>query len=179
MDLRQYATEGVRAGLVGAIIIAVWFLAVDTLAATPFFTPAMLGSALFAGAREPAAVQMSAATIVGYTAVHVLVFAVFGMIAVVIVRQIERFPSTLFLAAVLFAAFEFSFYVMFALLGPSLLGAMALWSVAVGNAMAAVGMGWYIWRAHPQLRERLAAHPLGAAVEESADAYRAANIPGE
>jgi len=31
----------------------------------------------------------------------------------------------------------------------------------VGNALAAFGMGFYLWRAHPRLRQQLAEHPLG------------------
>src|SRR5262245_64382822 len=36
--------EGIRAGLVGASIIAVWFLLVDTVAGHPFYTPARMPS---------------------------------------------------------------------------------------------------------------------------------------
>ena len=42
-----------------------------------------------------------------------------------------------------------------------LLGALAFSNVAVGNALAAGGMGYYLWKIHPHIREALAAHPLG------------------
>ena len=41
--------EGIRAGLVGASIIALWFLIVDTIAGRPLYTPTVLGAALFHG----------------------------------------------------------------------------------------------------------------------------------
>ncbi|NIM48539.1 MAG: hypothetical protein GTN62_02535 [Gemmatimonadales bacterium] len=172
MNLRRIVGKGFVAGLIGAVIIAVWFLIVDTIARDPFFTPAMLGSALFWGLRDPHAVQIAFQSVVVYTMIHVLAFVAIGLLAAYVTCQVERFPSTLFVVVVLFAAFEFGFYIIVALLGQPLLGALVWWNVAVGNGIAALGMGYYLWRTHPRLRERLAAHPLGAPVDESADSYR-------
>ncbi len=60
-----------------------------------------------------------------------------------------------------FAVFEVGFYVVVAVLAAPLLGALAWYNVAIGNAIAAGGMGYYLWRAHPKLREELREHPLG------------------
>ena len=71
----------------------------------------------------------------------------------------------LFLVLVAFCFFEFGFYILVALLAKPLLGALAWWSVAIGNAIAAFGMGYYLWREHPKIGEELKKHPLGETQE--------------
>ena len=41
----RYLREGIVAGLIGAAIIAVWFLIYDAARGRPFRTPALLGAA--------------------------------------------------------------------------------------------------------------------------------------
>ena len=170
MNWRSIGSEGVIVGLLGASAIALWFLIIDSIAGQPLFTPAMLGSALFWGARDAADVQVAVPAVVAYTMVHVLAFVAVGIIASAVAYQAERSPSTLFIAVALFAAFMFGFLTLWFLWGPPLLGALAWWSVAVGDGIAGVIMAAYIWRRHPVLRARLAEHPLGSPVE-STDSY--------
>jgi hypothetical protein len=173
MDYRRIGSEGVIVGLLGASAIAVWFLIVDAVAREPFFTPAMLGSALFVGLDDPLAVELAVAPVLAYSMVHVLSFVVVGLLASALACQAERSPSTLFLAVVLFAVFGFGFFTIWTILGPPILGALAWWSVAIGNGIAALGMGYYLWRRHPRLREQLAAHPLGTTDDDPAGGIRA------
>jgi hypothetical protein len=165
MKFRLLAKEGLIAGAVGAAAVAVWFLIVDTVSGQPFFTPAMLGSAVFWGVRDPVAVLITFPTVVGYTMIHVLAFCAVGMIAAALAQLVERFPTTLFVVVVLFAIFEIGFYLVVALLAQPLLGALAWSNVAIGNLIAAVGMGAYLWRAHPRIREELRLHPLGVTAD--------------
>jgi hypothetical protein len=172
MDIKRILREGLASGLIGAGTIALWFLVVDTIAREPFYTPSMLGSALFWGLQDPALVEISAKAVAGHTLVHIMTFLIVGTIAAAFACQAERMPAVLFLAAVGFAAFEFGFYVVLVVWAQPLLGGLAWWSVAVGNAIAALGMSYFLWRSHPRLREQLAAHPLGAAIDESTDSIR-------
>ena len=165
MDFHRIAREGFVAGFVGAVAVAGWFFIVDTIAREPFFTPAMLGQALFWGVRDPAAVEVTFPAVIGYTMVHALAFVVVGMIAALLAFEVELFPSTLFIVVVFFAIFEFGFYVIVATMAAPLLGALAWVNVAVGNGIAAFGMGYYLWRVHPRIREDLEAHPLGEAAD--------------
>jgi hypothetical protein len=173
MDYRRIGSEGVIAGLLGASAIAVWFLIVDAVAREPFFTPAMLGSALFFGLDDPVAVELAVAPVLAYSMVHVLSFVMVGLLASALACQAERSPPTLFLAVVLFAVFGFGFFTVWTILGPPILGALAWWSVAIGNGIAALVMGYYLWRRHPRLREQLAARPLGTTDDDTAGGIRA------
>ena len=169
MDFKRIVREGFIAGLIGASAVATWFLIVDLIAGRAFFTPAMLGDALFWGVRDPVNVKIAFPTIIGYSMFHVLAFAFVGMVTAVLAFAVERFPPTLFIVVVAFAVFEFGFYLVVATLARPLLGALAWWSVAIGNAIAAFGMGYYLWRAHPELRRALKEHPLGEPADQGID----------
>src|SRR3989337_2754521 len=103
MDFGRIVREGFVAGLIGAAAVALWFLIVDTVAGRPFFTPAMLGDALFWGQRDPSQVSVAFPTVVGYTMVHVIAFGIVGMIAAFLAYEVELFPMTLLIVIVFFA----------------------------------------------------------------------------
>jgi len=164
MTLQRIIREGFVSGLIGAGAIALWFLLVDLVAGHPFYTPAVLGSAVLLHMTNPAAVQVAFSTVVMYTMVHVLAFLVVGFVAAAIVAGVERVPATLYVVAAFFACFEFGFVVVVWVIATPLLGALAWWNVAIGNLIASVGMGLYLWQAHPILRERLAKEPLSGPI---------------
>jgi len=159
--VKRVTRDGFVAGLIGAGGVALWFLIVDTIGGHPFYTPSLLGSALFWGLRDPALVKITYATVIGYSMIHVLAFWLVGTIAASLAIMVDNFPSTLFLIVVFFVIFEVGFYLLLFIVAQPLLGALAFSNVAVGNALAAGGMGYYLWKIHPHIREALAAHPLG------------------
>jgi hypothetical protein len=161
MQVTRILREGFIAGLIGAAAVALWFLVVDVIAGRPFFTPAMLGSAVFWGVHDPAQVVIEYSRIIGYTMIHVSAFIIVGTIAALLAAEVEVAPPTLYLLVVFFAIFEFGFYVTVAILAQPLLGSLAWWNVAIGNAIAAFGMGFYLWRVHPKIAATLKLHPLG------------------
>lgn len=161
MNLGRIIREGFIAGLIGAAGVAAWFLVVDLVAGQPFFTPAMLGSAVFWGLRDPAAVEVTFPAVLGYTMLHIVLFALAGTVAAALAAMVDKFPTTLFIVVVFFAIFEVGFYIVVAILGQPLLGALAWSNVAIGNLIAALGMGYYLWQVHPHIREELQLHPLG------------------
>lgn len=156
--------EGILAGLVGAAAVAAWFLVFDTMRGRPFFTPGALGSAVFYGAATLADVQVNFFTVAGYTVVHVAAFVVTGLVATAIVWEAERTPPLILGAILLFAAFESFFLGLLALVAEWLLGALAWWTIAIGNLLATVGMGYYLWLMHPALRDALRETPLDKTV---------------
>lgn len=172
MQLSRILREGLMAGLIGAGTVALWFLLIDVLSGRPFFTPAMLGGAVFWGESDPSRVAVEFSRVVGYTMIHVSAFIVVGTLAAALASQVEVAPPTLYLVIVLTAFFEVGFYILVALLAQPLLGALAWWSVAAGNAIAAFGMGFYLWREHPRIGEALKRQPLGATEEDAAATRR-------
>ena len=146
--------EGITTGFLGAAAVALWFLVVDLLRGQPLHTPALLG-AVVSGAADPLAAADAPGRlglVVLYTVLHVLAFSVVGIIAVFVVHRAERAPALIGLLLMLFAAIEVAFTGFVAVLEVQALGDIAWYQVAVGNLVAAVSMGWYLWRSHPQVR---------------------------
>ena len=146
--------EGIRAGLVGASVIALWFLLVDTLAGRPLYTPTVLGAALFhggAGIENESAVTPSLELVAGFTWVHYLVFMLIGIGAARLMALAERNPSLGFGIVLFFAVFEFGFLLASMVFAEGVLQRLAWPAVVVGNLLAAVGMGVVLWRGHRQL----------------------------
>jgi hypothetical protein len=161
MELNRILREGLIAGCIGAASVAVWFLVVDAINGQPLFTPAMLGGAVFWQQYDPGQVAIEPGRIFGYTMIHMSAFVVVGVIAAALAAEVEYAPSTLFLVIVGFCFFEVGFYILVALLAKPLLGYLAWWNVAIGNGLAALAMGYYLWREHPKIAEELRRHPLG------------------
>jgi len=146
--------EGITTGLLGAAAVALWFLVVDLVRGQPLHTPALLG-AVVSGVADPMAAADApgrAGLVALYTVLHVLAFSVVGVIAVFVVHRAERAPALIGLLLMLFAAIEVAFTGFVAILEVRALGDIAWYQVAVGNLIAAVTMGGYLWRSHPQVR---------------------------
>jgi hypothetical protein len=156
----QIVREGLMAGVVGAAVVAFWFLVVDSALGRPLFTPGALGSALFLGASDVDAIQVTVWTVLGYSLVHVIAFAVLGMVASAIAWEAERTPALILGALLLFVAFEAFFLGLLAVVAEFLLGPLAWWTIAVGNVLAVIAMGFYLWKKHPALKEALARDPF-------------------
>jgi hypothetical protein len=146
--------EGLVAGLLGAAVIAVWFLILDTTAGRPLHTPTILGTAIFRGGQglsAPESVPVSLEMVVLYTWVHALVFCVIGGIAARLLAVAERQPNVGFGILLVFVVFEFGFVVVTLLFAEPVLQALTWPAVLGGNLLAALAMGTYFWRRHPAL----------------------------
>jgi hypothetical protein len=151
----QFYQEGMIAGALGALTIAVWFLLVDSLAGRPLWTPTVLGTAIFrggAGLGTPETLTVSLEMVLMFTWVHVLVFVGLGGIAARLLAYAERHPSSGFGVLLLFVVFQFGFIVAATIFVAPVLRVLAPWSVLVANLLAAAAMTAYFrWR-HPGLR---------------------------
>jgi hypothetical protein len=156
----QVVREGLVTGLIGAAVVAAWFLLFDVARGRPFFTPAALGSTLFLGAANLDEVVASTVTILGYTVLHVAAFLVTGFLAAGIAVAADEQPPLVLAAVLFFAVFEAFFMGTLAMVSEFLLGTLAWWTIAVGNLLAATTMGWYLWTHHPRLRAALREDPL-------------------
>jgi uncharacterized membrane protein YphA (DoxX/SURF4 family) len=147
--------DGMLAGIVGAAVIALWFLVIDTIDGRPLFTPATLGRGMV-GALAPGQEDASVGTLVSaYTVFHVLAFVVVGLIAAFVADVAEREPSILFGLLLLFAVVEVGIYVLVAILDVATpLGSHAWLPIMVGNLIAVLTMGAVFWRRRPALREQ-------------------------
>ena len=137
--------DGVLAGLIGASVVALWFLVIDALRGRPLLTPALLGSAVFYGVKSPEHLQITLGPILGYTLLHGLAFVAFGIVAAGLIVATEREPGLFIAFVILFGSFEAFFFGAAAALGQSVIGALVWWTILVGNLLASAAMLWYFF----------------------------------
>jgi hypothetical protein len=146
--------EGVIAGTLGAVTLAVWFLILDLLQGRPLLTPAILGTAFFQGTEKLANVETLPIVIdivVLFTFAHWLVFVLVGGLAAFLLRQAERNPNLGFGILLLFVFFEIGFIAVAMLFAQPILQALTWPTILIGNLLAAGSMGCYLWRRHSHL----------------------------
>jgi hypothetical protein len=139
---------------VGAATVAIWFLILDTLQGRPFHTPTILGLAVFRGGeglQSPATVPVSGEMVVLYTWVHGLVFCVAGGIASRLLAVAEREPNAGFGILLLFVIFMFGFLAVAMIFAESVVKELTWPAILIGNLLAALTMGVYLRRRHPNL----------------------------
>ena len=143
--------EGVVAGLIGATVVAGWFLLFDLARGRPLLTPALLGAAVFSDINTPIGLQIAWRFVLGYTIVHGLAFVAFGIIAATMIAASEREPSLVIGVVILFACFETFFLGVVSVLGRAVTDALTWWAVLVANFLAAAAMLWYFLVRHRAL----------------------------
>jgi len=134
---------GWASGFLGAFVVAVFFLAIDWVAGRPLWTPAALGSVLFLGQRLPLTAHAPLVLVVGYTGVHLGVFAGLGLIAATALSVKPRLRRPARLLAIgfgLFVAFELSFAAFALLFAQTLMGDLGAWRITAANALGAAAM---------------------------------------
>jgi hypothetical protein len=149
---RRIIAEGIVAGLVGALTVAVWFFFVDLIRGQPLLTPGALGSFVFFRIENLAEVQVTPGTVLGYSVIHVLLFGVFGILASAFIARAEKTPHLVLLGVVLFIVLQALFFGYLAIAAEFLLGNLAWWAIAAGNLLAAFFMGGFFVVRHPELR---------------------------
>jgi len=145
--------DGLIAGIIGAAVIAIWFLFLDTVSGLPFYAPTVLGTALFLGPEDLAStegVQLSLKLTLMYTWVHVLVFVMLGEIAAYLLLLTGKNPNFGF-CLLLFVILELGFVGTAFVFAEPVLDQLAWPAVLLGNLLAAAAMACYFRLRQPNL----------------------------
>ena len=142
--------EGFIAGVIGAVIVAVWYFVIDLAAGAPLRTPQMIGQLLLHGngafdrAISPGAVLLA-------TVFHGAAFVILGIALTALVhlaaREIEWRMGVL-IGLVIAAGFASG--LIFAVT-PATGERFSSWVVVGGSLIAVAGMAAYLWKRHPLL----------------------------
>ena len=154
-DSTRVYQDGIVAGILAAVAVAVWFLVVDALHGRPLYTPTVLGTVLFgrgAALGSLDTLPVSVDMVLMFTWVHGLAFAAIGGVASRLLGMAEQDPNIGFGVLLLFVVFEFGFTVTAMLFAAPVLKALTWPAVLVANLLAAAAMGGYFWLRHPTLR---------------------------
>jgi len=155
--------EGTYVGAIGAGCVALWFFVSDLIQGHPLRTPSVLGQVLLFGQSRPDLTHVQFAAIIAYTAVHFALFLAFGIGLVALIRWAARESAVRYAILQVFLVFEVLFYGLLSLVSEATRELFPFWTVLGANTFAAMGMGLYLWRQHPEFRQLLREVPLGAA----------------
>ncbi|HXV79560.1 MAG TPA: hypothetical protein VEG60_06750, partial [Candidatus Binatia bacterium] len=153
-EISKVYGEGIVAGVLGAAAIALWFFILDIFSGRPFYTPSLLGSALFRrgiGVEQLETLPVSFEMILLYTWVHGMVFCVLGGVASRLLAVAERNLNLGFGILLFFVVFEFGFVGVAFIFAEPILHALTWPAILIGNLIAAAVMAYYFSRRHPGL----------------------------
>ena len=106
MFVKRYLQPGALSGVLGAVAMALWFLAIDASRGQPFRTPAFLEATILG--RD--AVSVAPGNIVLYSVIHLALFAVAGVAVAWLLGRIRAVPNLLAGLIVGFVMYEVVFY---------------------------------------------------------------------
>jgi hypothetical protein len=145
-------TQGLVAGLIGYFVFVIYFAGANTLAGDPpFHTANVLGAALFSLDSTTAL----AASVIAYNGLHLLASLAMGLIASFLVLEVDLHPNLWYFVMFLFIAGLLYAVGLGGIVANEIAGAVTWRQVVIVNVLAAGLSGWYLWRSHPSLKDRV------------------------
>jgi hypothetical protein len=129
----RYLRDGIIAGLIGAAIVAVWFLIYDAARGHPFRTPALLGAATLQGLRDPGAVTVTPELVAQYTVLHGVVFAMIGVLIAYLIVSAQSQPSRLLTVVIALLCFEVALLAVLTWWAHPVVTALQWWAILIGR----------------------------------------------
>jgi hypothetical protein len=166
MDAQRHSIipDGIMTGVIGAVIVAVWYFIVDTAGGQPLHTPNVLGKIFLRGDLEPSVGRIVPQAVLVYTVIHFVSFALVGVGLTLLVHLAVRNTSLrmgVWLGLVIaFGLFAGETY----MLGTASGERFSPWLVISGSVLGVLGMAGYLWRRQPGLGRSFHEAPLGSEV---------------
>jgi hypothetical protein len=154
--------EGLLTGMIGAAVVALFYLGIDLVRGVPLLTPSALGEAFVLRDATASTDTVNLTAVALYTGVHFLAFAAFGLLVALLARSGERSSLVRYAILPAFLAFLIFFWGVLAVADEATRGLFPIGSVLTANLLASLAMGFYVWRHHPALRDAFQRAPLGA-----------------
>ncbi len=155
--LKRYPVlyDGVITGVVGAAVVAIWFLLIDMMTSTPFATPAALGSAVLLGASNPGEIQFRLGVILAYSFLHLGAFLAVGITFAWLAHRAKQTAGFWLRGVAVLVLLEGLFLGTVEIMSGWVLGEVGWWVVLIANVLAVAAMGGWILRRHPELRVKM------------------------
>ena len=152
--------QGLVVGLIGYASVAALYAVFDFVAARgALYTVDLLGKSVFEGLRDPAVLglpmQLDVTAILWYSALHLLISLIIGLIVTGLVEQAEQRPSLAPMVMFTIVAGFVVTIVVVGLLTRPIRPLLPWWSIVVANALAVLLAGGYLLRKRPDTWRRL------------------------
>ena len=149
--------NSIHTGLIGYLAVAVFFIVLDPLLGRGLlYTPALLGSALFYGLTDPAALTIQPGPIIAYNGAHLVVFLVLGLVVGELTYASVRLrQQAWYLVSMLAILVLGHLYVALWVLTRPVRSALPVWMITVAGLVAVTAMVACLLVLYPQLRGEL------------------------
>src|SRR5579864_9319916 len=149
----KIAVDGAIAGLLGAGVVALWFLIFDAARGEMFQTPVLLAAAILHGSHPEGigAIQL----MLEYSVLHFGAFIIAGIVGANLLEAAEHEPTLLVSLLVFLGAFDVFFIGVVMFLGPAVMREITWWGIVVANLSATAAMLYYFLARHPALARNL------------------------
>ena len=139
---------------IGGSVVAVFFLVADLMDGQPLFTPSLLGTTIFTGADPAAVTEIRLDMVAFFTLVHFVGFGALGFLVSYIIRDMESLAAHPgIIALIVFLALSTGFFVPTSVSYPGLAPAVGPVRILGANVLAALAMGLFLRRAHPDAHD--------------------------
>lgn len=154
--LGDYAYDAIYIGGIGGGLVALFFLFYDIAArGEAFFTPSLMGKALFDGVRPAAFGAVDMMAVAKYTVVHLLAFGLLGLGTSFLTHQAEmRSKHPVLVMGIVFLALEIGFWLGSSFVIPGVIQRVGAGPIAGANLLAAAGIAVFLARTHSALWHR-------------------------
>jgi VanZ family protein len=132
----EVVSEGIVAGLIGGLTIAVWFFLFDVSAGQPFQTPAILGAAIVGNNGAAAMASVSPELVFIYTVLHFTAFMLFGILVAALLAHLRRTEVLIAGLFLVFLLFELFFVGFMTMIDEEMLQVLRRWKIEIGNLLA-------------------------------------------
>src|SRR5271154_1565138 len=139
--------DGAVAGIIGAVVVAFWFLIFDVIRGHALETPALLAATILHGSHSHEVQHGLRLLALEYSLIHFAAFIAFGIAGGLLLEACETDSSLLFSPAIFFVAFDVFFIAVVLCLGPNVMVELTWWGIIVGNLLATGAMlSFFFWR---------------------------------
>jgi len=157
--------EGLLAGLIGGLIVAAWYLAVDLGRGEVLYTPNVLGQVFAEGDTIPATRAIASDAVVQYSLLHFGWFFLFGIGLAALTHLAIRNPAFR-MGVWLFLVIGLVFWLGISYMLYRLTDERFPWlTFLIGTVLGVGSMALYLWRQHPALSGSIHDLPLGSEVK--------------
>ena len=167
---RQHSVvrEGILTGLVGALVVAVWYLVHDLVQGQVGYTANVLGQVFVQRDTMPAVQTVMPQAVLDYSLLHFASFFILGIGLTWLTHLSSRNP-TLRMGVWLGLVIAFGCFIgILFMLYTATDQRFPWWAALVGSLLGIGSMGWFLWRRHPYLRGTFHEAPLGSEVKPPA-----------
>ncbi len=163
MPAQEHSTigEGIRTGLIGAAVVALWYALWDLIAGRPLYTFDALGR-IFIDAEVPSTGgPPDVGAVLGFLLLLVVLSVLAGWGLTLLTHLAARNPALrmgVWLGLVIAFCYLLGLTHMLNLWTG---GRLPLWEIIGGATLGVLTMAWSLWRRHPRLARSFEEAPLG------------------